>query len=321
MKKHRLVMGLATAAWMAFLALNLQAAEGIRKVPVHFKKGASQATIQGHIKGRETIDYVLSARAGQTMTVNLKTSNPMAYFNVLPPGSEEALFIGQVAGAHFEGKLPKDGDYTIRVYLVRAAARRSESAKYTLTVKVTGGEAAGPVTGAAAAASPVAKFDRTLKLQGITFQVTSPNTAGGNKLTIAPAGLKIDNQPISRPIDGVVIGAEVADLNVDQSPEIYVYVRQPGPQARGSLVAYSANNKKSLSEIYLPPLADNKEAIAGYNGHDDMAVLEGVLGHRFPIFGKDGDSSSPTGKMRQLQYKLVPGEAGWVLKLDKMIEY
>jgi hypothetical protein len=141
MKKSLLVVGLLTALGIAWLALNVQAAEDIRKVPVHFKKGASQATIQGHIKGRQTIDYVLGARGGQTMAVNFKAANSAAYFNVLPPGSVEAIFIGQTAGSHFEGKLPKDGDYTIRVYLVRAAARRSESAKYTLNVKITGGEA------------------------------------------------------------------------------------------------------------------------------------------------------------------------------------
>jgi len=283
-------------------------------VPVHFKIGASQDSIQGHIKGRETIDYVLRAKAGQTRSVNLKTSHTGAYFNVLPPGSKEAIFIGQVAGKNFEGKLPKDGDYTIRVYLVRSAARRGESAKYTLTVKITSGVAAGPVTGGAAAASPGAVFDRKLKLLGITFHVSSPNTASGNKVKIAPAGLQADNTPISRPVEGVVIGAEVADLNADQSPEIYVFLRKPGPQARGSLVAYSANNKKSLSEIYLPPLAENRDASAGYNGHDEMAVVEGVLARRFPISGKGG-------KTRQLQYKLVAGEAGWVLKLDKMVEY
>lgn len=313
MKKNRLIMGLVTAAWIALLVLNLHAAEGIRKVPVHFKKGASQASIQGHIKGRETIDYVLRAGAGQTITVNLKTSHPAAYFNVLPPGSSnEAIFIGQVAGPHFEGKLPENGDYTIRVYLIPAAARRNESANYTLTVKVTGG---------AEAASPGAAFDRKLKLLGISFHVSSPNAASGNKLIITPAGLQVDNTPISRPVDGVVIGAEVADINADKSPEIYIYLREPGPQARGSLVAYSANNKKSLSEIYLPPLAENKRASVGYNGHDEMAVVEGVLARRFPIYGKGGDSSSPTGKTRQLQYKLVAGEAGWVLKLDRMVEY
>ena len=140
MKKY-LILGLVSA-WVALLALDGQATENIIKKQVHFKKGASQASLQGHLKGRETTDYVLRARAGQTMTVNLKTNNPSAYFNVLPPGSEEAIFTGQVAGEHFEGTLPEDGDYRVRVYLVRAAGRRHESAKYTLTVKVTGGEAA-----------------------------------------------------------------------------------------------------------------------------------------------------------------------------------
>jgi hypothetical protein len=146
---------------------------------------------------------------------------------------------------------------------------------------------------------------------GISFHVTSPNTQNGNTVTITPTGLQADNSPIIRPIDGLVIGAEVADLNADQSPEIYVYGRSPEPQCRGLLVAYSANKRKSLSEIYLPPLTDEKGGSPGYHGHDEMAVLEGVLGRRFPV----------AGKMRQLQYKLVPGEAGWVLKLDKVIEY
>jgi hypothetical protein len=260
------------------------------------------------------------------MTVNLKTSHPAAYFNVLPPGSnDEAIFTGQVAGPHFEGKLPQDGDYKIRVYLMPSAARRSESAKYTLTAKVTGGSHASshpaPAGHPAAAGHAGAKFDRKLKLQGITFHVTSPNTATGNTVKITPAGLKAVNKPISHAVNGLVIGAEVADLNVDQSPEIYIYVREPGPQARASLVAYSANNKKSLSEIYLAPLTDNKEASAGYNGHDEMTVIENTFARRYPIFGKDGDSSSRTGKTRQLQYKLVAGEAGWILKLDKTVEY
>ena len=60
-KKKCLPIGVLAAVWIALLGLNVQAAEGIRKLPVHFKKGASQATIKGHIKGRQTIDYVLRA--------------------------------------------------------------------------------------------------------------------------------------------------------------------------------------------------------------------------------------------------------------------
>jgi hypothetical protein len=289
MKMNRLVIGIVTAVWIALLGLTVQAAEDIKKVPVHFKKGASQATIKGQIKGRQTIDYVLGARAGQTMTVNLKTKHTAAYFNVLPPGSEEAIFIGQSSGSHFEGKLPQDGDYRVRVYLVRAAARRQETAKYTLTVKITGHEAAatGKATDHQAKVTDHhgKAFDRKLSLLGVTFHMTSPNAESGNTVTITPAGLKGDNSPIKHKIGGRVIGAEVADLNVDQSPEIYVYGREPGPQARGVLVAYGANNKKSLSEIYLPPLSEHQGAAAGYHGRDEMAVVESTFARRFPIYG------------------------------------
>lgn len=52
-----------------------------------------------------------------------------------------------------------------------------------------------------------------------------------------------------------------------------------------------------------------------------MAVVESTFVRRFPLHGKGGDPATPTGKTRQLQYKLGHGEASWVLKLDKMIEY
>jgi hypothetical protein len=56
-------------------------------------------------------------------------------------------------------------------------------------------------------------------------------------------------------------------------------------------------------------------------GHDEFAVLENVLGRRFPVY-KEGDANSePSGKTRQLQYKLTPGEAGWVLQLKDITEF
>ena len=158
-------------------------------------------------------------------------------------------------------------------------------------------------------------FKQNFKLHGIGFQVTSQ----GNKLRIIPSGLKLDNSPIERDINGVVTGADVGDINVDRSPEIYVYVKDA--KGNTSLIAYSANNKKSLSDIYLPPFTDDPKLAKGYRGHDDIAMVEGIIALRFPVY-KDNDSDDkPTGGWRQLQYKLVPGEANWQLKLDKTIEF
>lgn len=299
---------------------HVRAADDIRKEQLQFKKGASSATITGKIKGRQSVDYQLLARAGQSMVVNFKPSNSSAYFNVLPPGTDVAIFVGSTSGNRFEAELPADGEYTIRVYLMRNAARRNENANYTLEVGISG-ETKPAATAPAASPAIGAPFDRILELLGIRFHVTSANSGSVNMLHIVPAGLEIDNSPVVRKIDGMVTGAEVADINSDGSPEIYVYVTSVGSGSYGSLVAYSANQRKSLSEIYLPPLSEDKLASKDYRGHDEYAVLEGVLGHRFPVYRDTDTNAKPTGGTRQFQYKLIRGEAGWILKVDKMVEY
>jgi len=165
-------------------------------------------------------------------------------------------------------------------------------------------------------------FDKVLKLQGITFHVQATNEGSLNKLRIIPSGLEEVNRPIEQEIDGVVTGAEVEDLNRDGSPEVYIYVTSAGSGSYGTLVAYSANNKKSLSEIYLPPLENEKKSVSkGYMGHDQFSLVENTFARRFPIYKKDDPNCCPTGGTRQLEYKLVPGEATWQLELVKVRDF
>ena len=119
-------------------SLHAFAKDEIRTERVQFKKGADGATIKNTIRGYESVDYLLGAKAGQTMRVTLKTNNGANYFNVLPPGSNAAIAIGANLGNEWTGTLPVDGDYTVRVYLMRSAARRNETANYTLSVGITG---------------------------------------------------------------------------------------------------------------------------------------------------------------------------------------
>ena len=172
-----------------------------------------------------------------------------------------------------------------------------------------------------AAAPPPVPFDRTLKLQGISFRITSANSGSIYDVKIVPSGLKIDNAVIVREIDGQITRAEVVDLNADGSPEVYVYIRSAGSGSYGTLLAYSANQRKSLSEIYLPPVTDDAKAAQGYRGHDDFAVVERRLVRRFPLY-KDGDTNAaPSGGVRQLHYTLEPGEANWQLRLERMVDF
>jgi hypothetical protein len=123
---------------LSAMAADAQAGD-VHSERVHFKKGASEAQIEGHLQGYETLDYVLGARAGQEMVVTLHTDNTANYFNLLAPGETEiAFFIGSRDGERFQGELPATGDYRIRVYLMRSAARRNEQAHFNLDVAITG---------------------------------------------------------------------------------------------------------------------------------------------------------------------------------------
>lgn len=172
--------------------------------------------------------------------------------------------------------------------------------------------------------SPIAAleaYDQTLTLQGVTFRVQCDNATSENALTVTPSGLEFDNAPVRAEVDGVITGAEVADLNADGSPEVYVYASSAGSGTYGSLAAWSSNRKKSLSVITLPELAEDPVNAKGYMGHDDFAVVEQYLVRSFPVY-KDGDSNArPSGGTRQLQYKLELGEAGWKLVFDKSVDF
>ncbi len=122
-------------------------AQDIRTEQVHFAAGASGTTIRDQIVGYESVSYIVGAEAGQKMTVALAPSNLATYFNVYGPGSGpggQAIANSGMTGAgvpdlnRFEAALPASGNYTISVYMMRAAARRGERSDFTLDIAITG---------------------------------------------------------------------------------------------------------------------------------------------------------------------------------------
>lgn len=287
------------------------AAVSIEEETLQFPDGSSRITVQGTLRGYQIVDYLLQAKTGQALSLQFEADNPGAYFNLLPPDSESALFIGSRDGHGYAGQLPQDGQYRIRTYLFRSAARRKEHASYTLAIDLK------PRTTEQAATG----FRKSLALLGIRFELSSTDQGSLNQLDIRPSGLARDNTPINREIDGRVTAAEVADLNADGAPEIYVYVTSAGSGSYASLVAYAANANQSLSEIYLPPLSDTPSLASGYMGHDEWRTLDNRLLRRFPLYRAGDSNATPSGGTREIQYTLVAGEAGWQLKVDRVVEH
>ncbi|MVA98368.1 SH3 domain-containing protein [Nitratireductor sp. CAU 1489] len=138
------IFSIVTIAALLALGLGKAGAQEIREERVRFEAGTSGTTLGGTIRGYEIVDYLLGAGTGQEMAIEFETTNPSAHFNLMPAGSETAIHIGSSGGNAFTGILPQDGDYRIRVYLMRNAARRDEEADYALSISISGGAAANP---------------------------------------------------------------------------------------------------------------------------------------------------------------------------------
>ena len=158
------------------------------------------------------------------------------------------------------------------------------------------------------------QIDKTIYINSLTyngFRFFVEQKA--NKVSIFSPNLKYGKESIINKIEGNIVFSEIADLNADGSPEVYMYIEnQKENRGYSSLLAYSVNKGLSMSEIYLAPLSHDKKAFDKYEGNDEFRVVENTLIRRFPI--KDN-------KTKQIQYKLVAGEASWQLKIDKIMEY
>jgi hypothetical protein len=160
------------------------------------------------------------------------------------------------------------------------------------------------------------KFSQVLNLQGIGFNVTSIDKEGKTLVTVQSFGLEISNEPISLEVNGIIKTAEVEDLNYDGSPELLIYSRTEDENQYGNVMAFSTNNKKSMSIVYFPPTTENEKINEGYQGHDEFSLVERTLIQRFPIF----NNGNKTGKTRQISYKMIEGEALRSFEIDQISE-
>jgi hypothetical protein len=108
------------------------------KTTVKFARGNDNTAVQGKVTGDGYHNYLLGAKAGQTMGVSLIADSSSVYFNILPPGSSgEAIYNSSTSGNNVTGlRLPKSGTYTVRVYLMGGAADGGKTVPFTLSMSI-----------------------------------------------------------------------------------------------------------------------------------------------------------------------------------------
>jgi hypothetical protein len=123
--------------WVVVLGAIVSSAQS-KRVDIKFSPGTSSGTYANTLTGYGNVDFYVKASAGQEMSVKLNSTKTFLYFVVLKdPESMEAVADGARETTEWSGKLPADSTYIVRVYLVRAEARRSKRAvKFTLDIGV-----------------------------------------------------------------------------------------------------------------------------------------------------------------------------------------
>ncbi len=103
---------------------------------------------------------------------------------------------------------------------------------------------------------------------------------------------------------------------------MFVYLTAHGSGSYGKLIGYSTNNGKSVSQVSLPDIAENDRINKGLHGGTTRWLSSRTPSASVSPIYKDGDTNAnPTGGMRQIQYKLVDGEACRILQVDKVLEF
>jgi hypothetical protein len=132
MKKLSALFGISFLTLLFLFAADNASAQ--TKQRVKFSRGESGASVSGSVKGYKYIDYVIGARKGQTLSVNLTGSSSAEFAIMMPDGGNLGMDATQVR--EWTGELPASGDYAIRVLMPRAQARRGETIKFKLSISI-----------------------------------------------------------------------------------------------------------------------------------------------------------------------------------------
>lgn len=99
---------------------------------IAFAPGTSGAAVGGRVQGAQSRTYLLTARAGQTLTTSMIGTSPFVQVQVFAPNGNN-LYTGS---ADWSGRLPSSGDYRLQVRIVPEEQQSGASGEYSLTVSV-----------------------------------------------------------------------------------------------------------------------------------------------------------------------------------------
>ncbi|MFD2937276.1 hypothetical protein [Spirosoma flavum] len=159
-------------------------------------------------------------------------------------------------------------------------------------------------------ASAEIHYAKSLRFNIYTFTVTAADSGRVRELLVKAyrGELLLTNFRIR--VDGAVVGAEVADLDNNRFPELYVYSTSDGTGSFGRVYGWQflPERKADITSANWRIPATN-----GYMGHDSLWVERDILCRKFPIYNSGDSNADPSGGYQMMRYKLQPVGSGFSL--------
>lgn len=153
-------------------------------------------------------------------------------------------------------------------------------------------------------------FTKALRFNVYTFTVTATDTGRIRDVQVKAyrGELLLTNFRVR--VEGTVTGAEVADLDNNRFPELYVYSTTNGSGSFGRVYGWQflPERKADITLInWRNRLPD------GYMGHDSVWVERDILCRKFPVYQPGDANAEPSGGYQMMRYKLRPAGTGFSL--------
>jgi hypothetical protein len=168
------------------------------------------------------------------------------------------------------------------------------------------------------------RIDTTMKVGKAGYRVFCSNKNPEKyNLSITPVGFESGSREITLEIKGRILSTESADLNNDGFPDLVLYVYSSDVNGYGKVFGIYSDKNQGIRPIIFPDIMDDMKLSMGYKGHDEYSLVEGNLMRRFPVYQKvDSVTNTPTGMIRQIQYRVVPTEQeGFKFKVLRSFEF
>ncbi|MCF6357335.1 MAG: hypothetical protein L3J54_05955 [Draconibacterium sp.] len=116
----------------------------------------------------------------------------------------------------------------------------------------------------------------------------------------------------------------LADLDKNGYEEIYLLTRSAGSGSYSNIYGMASNKDKSATPIFVPEISEKQMEkgglFEGFMGHNKFTFEDGKLVNKFPVYLKKDINAKSTGGSKMVEYKLIAGEAGWILKPKETVK-